>query len=893
MASIIRISILADAANAVRGFRTTDAAANRTSRELAQLQRQVARLKAQNVSIGVKTRGFRQAVTEIVTARLVLDRLGKGLPDLSFGLDGVAKKFSLVAAAALAATAAATPLVGVTVAIGAAFGAAAAGAGLFAAVALPTLKSVTTAVGEYNTASHAFDRAQAVGDTKAMATAQKAMKSSLGALTPVQRAAAQQVIAMNRAWEKLSASQAPVVLGIISRAAGTLASIMPRLNPAISAMAKAFSSVSDKAFAGLSKSVTPFANFVKNQGAPAFKSLATIVGNLLVVVGHIATAFAPLGNTILSKLAPLTAAMRSINFDSLAKSAAKLLPVVGRLLGNLGGALLNLIKAAAPLAGPVLNALADIAGVLKKAFAGPEIKTFVANIAKMVPAVAPIVAVIVPMFLKFAAIISGQLLVLVPKLLPIIKQMADVFINVVTGLSPLLPALLDLVGVLVSFLPVLYPLITAFRQAMIPVIKAVGAALIQLRPVFALIVGAVIKLLGPISGLIVAFVKIVPILITALMPAFLAIADAVGKVLPQIAELFPVFARLATPIADLIVALAPIIPILVSALVPAITVVADVIGKLLVAFKPVAPVLVKVIQALADGLQPVFKALGDALPQIVSSLDPLIQSLLTLVIAVLPVIPPISLLVVALIKGMLPAVLQLAPALVPVVNAIAKALPDAIAVLLPLINAVTKILGNRTVMAGFTIGVTALAFALKSGAAQFTFMWNTAKTVLTFMLDLPRSFQAVASGIIDGFVNGIRNGFDKVKKIFQDLTNKLPSWKGPPERDAKLLHNNGQLILGSLISGIQSRVPALKSQLADVSSMIQGGVSAKADLGLLGSGGSARVTVAPGSSAPAAPVNVYISVAPGADLAEVGRVSVAAIEAHERRTGRRRLLTSV
>lgn len=1162
MASTIRISILADAANAVRGLRNTGSAADQTGARLAVLQRRVDKLDGRNVDIELKTKGFAQGVAQIVVANLALDRIRQGLPDLSFGLTGVANKYALVAAGALAATSATLPLVAATLAVGAALGAATIGVGLFAAVAAPTFKAVTAAVGEYNTASHAYDRAKSIGDTKAMTKAQQAMASSLGALTPLQRAATLQTLAMNKAWSDLSESQAPVVLGIISTAAGTLGRIIPRLTPAITDMGKAVQSVSSKGFAGLTRSVGPLVSLIKTQGVPAFLSVSTTIGNLLVVAGHLVTAFAPLGNVILAKLIPLTAAMRLINFDALARSATALLPVIGSLLSNLGGAFGNLIKAAAPLAGPVLHALAAIAGALKVAFAGPEISAFVAHIAKIVPAVAPIVSVLITAFLKFADVISGQLVPLVPTLLPIVKQLADVFVNVLTGLSPLLPALVGIVSVLATFLPILYPLILAFREAMIPVVQAVSAALVQLRPVFALIVGAVIALLKPVSALIVAFVKVAPILVADLAPALIVVAQTGGKLLTALAPLFPVFAKLIPPIAALVIALVRIAPVLVAALVPAIIVVARSVAQLLTSFAPLFPVLTKVVAAVSTGVTPVLAALGDALPSIVSAAGTLVDPLGRILVALLPLIPPVGQLAAALLTSLVPAALALVPTLVDVADAIGKAVPGAVAILVPILDKLTALVANpafgtfalavlgivvavkawrlaqlalanavdvakaaqvaytavmdvaklipfrleyakmlvttkaqavatkagviaqgaynvvikgagmaklaadaakaliitkaqavatrasaiaqglynaainstilANVRAGVSfiaakvamiassvasgvataaqwllnvaldanpIGLIVLAIAALAGgliyaykhsetfrkivdgafravASAFKFLWEGAKEVfgwlkdhwklvlgiitgpvglivlfvtshwrqihdttvavfdkirgyfvnvfkwvrdrfrdfitgvaiiwggLTALVDraiafrdrviavvsgLIQKFRDIAGSIIQGFIDGVRAGFDKVRGVFTDLTGKIASWKGPPARDAKLLHANGKLILGSLIDGIQSQVPTLRTQLAGVSSLIQGGVSAQANVDLSATG-RVPVTALAGSAAPLPGIVINVSVAPGADPAEAGRQVVSAIEAYERRTGRRRLL---
>jgi len=1008
VASTIRISILADAANAVRGLRNTGSQADRTGIQLTALKRRVDQLSGSNVNIDVKTKGFRQAVAEIVTANLVLDRLRKGLPDLSFGLTRVAEKLALVAAGALAATGAVLPLVGATLAIGAGLGAAAAGVGLFAAVALPTFQAVKTAVTEYNTASLAFDRAKSIKDTKAMATAQKAMASSLGALTPTQRAVALQTIAMNKAWSDLSASAAPVVLSIMSTAAGTLGKIIPKLTPAIDAMGNALKGISDKAFAGLANSVTPFVRFVTSQGVPALKTMSTNIGNLLVTVGHIATAFAPLGNVILARLTPLTVALRSINFDALAKSASTLLPLVGNLLGNLGGALGNLVKAAAPLAGPVLKGLGDIAGTLRTAFGGPEIKVFVANIGKIVPAVAPIVAVLVPAFLKFADILSGQLVALVPTLLPIIKQLADVFVNVLTGLSPLLPALLGLVGVVATFLPVLYPLITAFRDAMIPVVQAVSAALVAMRPSFGVIIAAFKSLLGP-----------------------------VGQVLT---------------------AIAPLVPVLVSALLPAFILVARTAGQLLTAFQPVFPVIGQIVQALSNGLGPVLATLGAALPQIVGALGQLVPPLLGVAVAVLPILLPVSQLAAALIQALLPAVLQLVPVLIQIADVFAKAIPVAIGILLPVFSTLTAfvkdpsfdvfaraIVGiviavkawkvaqsayntvmrasaaaqglynaaiNSTVLANARAAVSyvaskvaLLASSVASGvataaqwllnvaldanpigliviaiaalvaglilaykhsqtfrnivnaafqgvAAAFKFLWTAAvfvfdwlknhwkvilaivtgpvglivlfvtthwtkihdtivngfNAVVGFFSSIPGKFLAAGKAIMQGLVDGINAGLAWVRDKVSGLGALIPDWlksvlgiKSPSVVMAEV----GTNILTGLANGITSKVPHLKKTLTGIGNVITDGLTVAPQANLTGLTSSVTTSIQAGVSAatigqvpvssagsPAAlpGIVINISVAPGADPAEAGRQAVAAIEAYERRTGRRRLL---
>jgi phage-related protein len=80
----------------------------------------------------------------------------------------------------------------------------------------------------------------------------------------------------------------------------------------------------------------------------------------------------------------------------------------------------------------------------------------------------------------------------------------------------------------------------------------------------------------------------------------------------------------------------------------------------------------------------------------------------------------------------------------------------------------------------------------------------------------PTAVRAVFSGIggwlkdagsrlIHGFIDGILGEFNAVRSTLGDLTSRLTSWKGPPERDRRLLRGSGRLIIGGLLEGMQDR----------------------------------------------------------------------------------------
>lgn len=78
----------------------------------------------------------------------------------------------------------------------------------------------------------------------------------------------------------------------------------------------------------------------------------------------------------------------------------------------------------------------------------------------------------------------------------------------------------------------------------------------------------------------------------------------------------------------------------------------------------------------------------------------------------------------------------------------------------------------------------------------------------------------VGSAIIGGLVDGITSGFSHVEDALGWLTDRIPSWKGPAQRDARLLEPAGQIIVDGLIAGMESRYPAVQRTLERLTSQI-------------------------------------------------------------------------
>ncbi|WP_018348229.1 phage tail protein [Longispora albida] len=75
--------------------------------------------------------------------------------------------------------------------------------------------------------------------------------------------------------------------------------------------------------------------------------------------------------------------------------------------------------------------------------------------------------------------------------------------------------------------------------------------------------------------------------------------------------------------------------------------------------------------------------------------------------------------------------------------------------------------------------------------------------------------------IIQGLINGIQQQVSKLKAKLGEITDLLPSWKGPPAVDARILAPSGRLIMRGLIDGITGQVPALRAELQGVTRGIE------------------------------------------------------------------------
>lgn len=157
-----------------------------------------------------------------------------------------------------------------------------------------------------------------------------------------------------------------------------------------------------------------------------------------------------------------------------------------------------------------------------------------------------------------------------------------------------------------------------------------------------------------------------------------------------------------------------------------------------------------------------------------------------------------------------------------------------------------------------------LAFTLVgAGRDLFNGLWNGIKNVweslLSWMKGIPGAILGffngakdwlfdVGSKIIDGLINGIKSAFGKLGEALGGVGSFIVDHKGPPKEDAKLLINNGRLIMQSLAAGMMMGMADVEKMLSQVAPSIQTQVGITGALGTGNQGGATVIFDLSGST---------------------------------------------
>jgi phage-related protein len=79
--------------------------------------------------------------------------------------------------------------------------------------------------------------------------------------------------------------------------------------------------------------------------------------------------------------------------------------------------------------------------------------------------------------------------------------------------------------------------------------------------------------------------------------------------------------------------------------------------------------------------------------------------------------------------------------------------------------------------------------------------------------------------VIGGLIAGVRARIGELRSLLNSVTNMIPEWKGPAEKDARLLTPNGRLLMEGLIAGIDATTGQLRARLGEITRSLPGMLS--------------------------------------------------------------------
>ncbi|MER8008121.1 hypothetical protein [Streptomyces sp. NPDC094149] len=211
---------------------------------------------------------------------------------------------------------------------------------------------------------------QTTGGTNAATTAQTKYAQALAKLTPAARGTLNAFVDLRTAFGAWSRSLQPAVMPIFTRALEGIRGVLPTLTPFVLDAASAIKQLQDRAAAGFkSPWWQTFRKDLQGSVVPAIVGLGVAFGNIFKGMVGIVDAFLPHMDGISGHLQRITGKFAdwatglrgSPEFERFLSYSAEHAPMIGKALGAIATAFLNIGSALSPLSGPLLQIITTLA----------------------------------------------------------------------------------------------------------------------------------------------------------------------------------------------------------------------------------------------------------------------------------------------------------------------------------------------------------------------------------------------------------------------------------------------------------------------------------------------------------------------------------------------------
>lgn len=230
----------------------------------------------------------------------------------------------------------------------------------------------------------------------------------------------------------------------------------------------------------------------------------------------------------------------------------------------------------------IFKALTDIGKLVAVTF-GAVLQAVLPLLAELAPVVSELAGKFAPVLVRLAETLGEALMPIMDALLPVVGDLGDIIVNLVEAVMPLLKPIGDLLGVVIGaiapVLPVVGDIVTMLVQSLVT----------GLRPVIAALIPAV-KTLGGAIGQIAPLLKPVYAAVTPLIPVLGQMASAlINLAMGVIEPMLPLIVRLAGFMSGVLAGafniLIPVITTIVGALTTFTNKVTEVVGWIVEKFE--------------------------------------------------------------------------------------------------------------------------------------------------------------------------------------------------------------------------------------------------------------------------------------------------------------------
>lgn len=373
-------------------------------------------------------------------------------------------------------------------------------------------------------------------------------------------------------------------------------------------------------------------------------------------------------------------------------------------------------------------------------------------------------------------------------------------------------------------------LLTVLGGAISPVTIVVGA-IAALAAAFVYLMSTNEGFRNTIMGLVSSIGQsLAPVITTIVGTVTELAARLVPLITNLVSQLVPVLGQIITVILQVVAALAPVVATIVGVVIPiiadVIALVVEVAAQILSAVMPVVTAILDVIQMAMPIIQSVITAAMNAIKMCIDMVWPAIRQVIE---SVMRVIQAVISTVCALITGNWEGVWQgICDFVSGIWDAISGLVSAAINFVLGIIGGVLAAI--RSIWNDVWGWVSSFIGDTWNNVCEA--VSNGVDSAIEFVSGLPDAvigfFSNAGDWLVDAGKNilqGLWNGLVAAKDWLIDKVKGIADWiidnKGPKSYDLKMLVPNGQWIMSSLCSGIESGMPKLQGTLSGVSSQIE------------------------------------------------------------------------